>query len=264
MFANFRKKAVAGTVKVLGSENPDSLTMMANLQALYHELGQNDEGDVLVEKVYRLELNIFGEKHPCTLKIMKSVASIYERRGLLEVAANRGRDILTSTPTPSVESVETVIFSNSLASTYEASGRLEQAVQLLELSLNLRNQVLRELHPAILECRDNLVGLYLEMGWYENSINVGERTLETHQWTWEAVTSISEPVMSTLSLAYLFSGRLDCAEAQVQKLLNFAVRTYGDKNTLTLVYLNNMGEVFRKQGRLDEAVSIHAQVLKTK
>ena len=68
--------------------------------------------------------------------------------------------------------------------------------------------------------------------------------------------------MNTLSLAYLFGGQLDRAEVLGQNLLNFAVRSYGDQDTVTLVYLNNLGEVYRKKGRLDEAVSIHAQVLK--
>ena len=176
-----QEKAVAGRIKVMGTEHPDSLTIMANLGGLCHELGRNDEGDALLEKVYRLQLEMFGENHVHRLKTMKSMAGIYERRGLLEDAVNHKRDVLTSAATPSVESVEAVIFSNSLASTYKESGRLADAVQLLESSIKLGNHVLGEKHLSILECQDSLVVIYMDLGRYEEAIRLAKRTLEINR-----------------------------------------------------------------------------------
>ncbi|OLO71374.1 tetratricopeptide repeat protein, partial [Actinomyces oris] len=58
---------------------------------------------------------------------------------------------------------------NNLAYTYQAAGRLDDAIPLLEQTLDDRTRILGPHHPHTLISRDNLAGAYRAAGRFEDA-----------------------------------------------------------------------------------------------
>jgi eukaryotic-like serine/threonine-protein kinase len=71
------KEAIALAAEKVGPEHPATLTAMYNLAYFQEALGQKDEADTLMEKVWRMQQVVLGNNHPETLSTMAMLGHFY-------------------------------------------------------------------------------------------------------------------------------------------------------------------------------------------
>ena len=67
--------------------------------------------------------------------------------------------------------------------------------------------------------------------------------------------------MSNLGLLYSLWGRLEQAAPLYERALDIELRLIGDGHPDTLALMHNIAGLYRKQGRLDDALATHRRVL---
>ena len=72
--------------RVLGDENPNTLTSMANLAVTFSNQGQWDEAEKLQVVVMETRKRVLGDEHPDTLTNMDNLAVTFSKQGRLKEA----------------------------------------------------------------------------------------------------------------------------------------------------------------------------------
>jgi tetratricopeptide (TPR) repeat protein len=80
-----------------------------------------------------------------------------------------------------VEDNDVLGFSNSLANGYRTLGRYQEAVELDEETLRVRERALGPEHPDTLQSRNNLASDYRELGRYQEAVELDEETLRVRE-----------------------------------------------------------------------------------
>ena len=151
---------------------------------------------------------------------------------------------------------------NDIAYAYVSTGRLADAIALLEEVLADSARILGTVHPSTLTTRNNLAGVPLEVGRLDKVVPVfinedraGQtRTRDPNQ---------SDTVTSRVNLAgvYVEVDNLDTALARVEEALAARTRILGPDSPDTLTYRNNLASAYQSAGRLDEAIVLYEQTV---
>lgn len=153
--------------------------------------------------------------------------------------------------------------SNHLGNAFNDIGNYEEAEQIHQQILYVREQYLGPDHPNSLTSRNNLAAIYLNSGRYEEAaslhqeiLNVRERVLGTdHQHT-----LISR---NNLAAAYRGAGHYDEAFSLDQRTHDDMQRLLGPDHPDTIASQNNLASDYDSLGRYDEAAEIHHKTLDT-
>ena len=149
----------------------------------------------------------------------------------------------------------------AIASAYVSTGRLSEAIALLEQLLTDCVRVLGEDHPDTLTSRNNLAGAYELVGRLTEAITLYEQVLP------DCVRVLGEDHPNTLTSrnnlagAYESAGRLTEAITLYEQVLPDRIRVLGEDHPDTLTSRNNLAATYRSEGRLTEAITLFEQVL---
>ena len=150
---------------------------------------------------------------------------------------------------------------DAIASAYVSTGRLSEAIALLEQVLTDCVRVLGEDHPDTLASRNNLAGAYESAGRLTEAITLFEQVLP------DRIRVLGEDHPETLAsrnnLAYAYhaAGRLTEAITLYEQVLPDRIRVLGEDHPSTLTSRNNLAATYRSAGRLTEAITLFEQVL---
>ena len=137
--------------RVLGDEHPDTLSSMNNLAVLYWNQGRYDEAEPLYLETLETRKRVLGDDHPDTLSSMNNLADPVLEPGPLR----RGR----AAPPETLETRKRVLGDdhpntlrsmNNLAILYDDQGRYDEAEPLYLETLETRKRVLGDDHPGTL------------------------------------------------------------------------------------------------------------------
>ena len=121
------------SIRILGPDHPDTLTILNNLAGAYESAGRLDEAITLYEQVLPNRTRILGEDHPDTLTSRNNLAGAYESAGRLDEAITLYEQVLTArTRVLGKDHPATLATLNALASAYKDAGFLNKATALLE------------------------------------------------------------------------------------------------------------------------------------
>ena len=163
-------------------------------------------------------------------------------------------DLLDETLGP--DDPRTLAARNNLAHAYESAGRLDQAIDLFERTLDDSKRVLGPDDPHTLISRNNLALAYESAGRLDEAIPLFERTLT------EALRVLGPDDPRTLAsrnnlaLAYESAGRLDEAIPLFERTLTEALRVLGPDHPRTLTSRNNLAAAYQSADGLNEAVPL--------
>ena len=149
----------------------------------------------------------------------------------------------------------------AIASAYVSTGRLSEAIALLEQLLTDCVRVLGEDHPDTLISRNNLAGAYELVGRLTEAITLYEQVLP------DCVRVLGEDHPDTLASrnnlagAYESAGRLTEAITLYEQVLTDRIRVLGEDHPNTLTSRNNLAGAYHAAGRLTEAITLYEQVL---
>ena len=149
----------------------------------------------------------------------------------------------------------------AIASAYVSTGRLSEAIALLEQLLTDCVRVLGEDHPNTLTSRNNLAGAYESAGRLTEAITLYKQVLP------DSIRVLGEDHPNTLTSrnnlagAYESAGRLTEAITLYEQVLPDRIRVLGEDHPNTLTSRNNLAGAYHAAGRLTEAITLYEQVL---
>ena len=245
------------SIRILGPDHPDTLTILNNLAGAYESAGRLDEAITLYEQVLPNRTRILGEDHPDTLTSRNNLAYAYESAGRLDEAITLYEQVLPDrTRILGEDHPNTLTILNNLAYAYESAGRLDEAITLYEKVLTDSIRILGPDHPNTLTSRNNLAYAYESAGRLDEAITLYEQVLtartrilgEDHP---DTLTS-----RNNLAGAYESAGRLDEAITLYEQVLTARTRVLGKDHPATLATLNALASAYKDAGFLNKATAL--------
>jgi hypothetical protein len=149
----------------------------------------------------------------------------------------------------------TLVTSNDLAGTFQAAGRLPEAITLFEETMRRRQAKLGPDHPSSLNTMNNLANAYREAGRLVDCLLLHEQALKGLR----DKVGLDHPrtlnVMNNLAVAYRDAGRLAEAEDLLRKALSIRRRKSPD-DWRTFDTGSLLGGCLLKQQKYAEAESL--------
>ena len=145
---------------------------------------------------------------------------------------------------------------NNLAHAYRSAGRLKEAIDLYERTLEDRERTLGPDHPDTLASRGGLAGAYRSAGRLDEAIGLLERTLADC----ERVLGPDHPHTLTardgLAAAYRAAGRLDQAIDLLEQTLADYERALSPDHPDTRLFRDNLADTYRAVGRSEDTKTL--------
>ncbi|RDW92542.1 hypothetical protein BP5796_01936 [Coleophoma crateriformis] len=165
--------------KVLGNENPQTLTSMNDLAYLFFRQGKYDEAEPIYRQTLQLRAKVLGDEHPDTLGSRHNLALLLKSQGKYDEAEPIYRQTLQlSAKVLGEEHPDTLTSRNNLALLFYYQGKYDEAEPIYRQTLQLSAKVLGDEHPDTLGSRNNLAGLLESQGKYDEAEPIYRQTLQ--------------------------------------------------------------------------------------
>ena len=199
------------------------------------------------------------EPHPVLIKAGQSLG----QAGLAGAAVAYWKSMLAASGRAlGPDHLRTLAMRDQLAAACEDAGRLDEARELILISLAEREQVQGPDHPDTLTARTALARIYRASGMYEPAIDVYSRVLADREWVLGPDHADTLGVRSQLASTYLLAGEADQAIALYQRNLADWELVAGPEDPGVLAESLNLGRAFQQSNRTDEAIAIFVRVRK--
>jgi tetratricopeptide (TPR) repeat protein len=156
---------------------------------------------------------------------------------------------------------DTLNSQNSLATAYQATGRLAEAIPLFEQTLVGRERLLGPNHPDTLNSQNNLAATYQDAGRIAEAIPLFEQTLAARERLLGPDHPSAVNSRGNLAVAYQAAGRLAEAIPLFEQTLAARERVLGADHPDALRSRNNLANAYRKAGRVTDVIPLIEQVL---
>ncbi|MFF9870470.1 tetratricopeptide repeat protein [Streptomyces sp. NPDC013953] len=234
-------RAVAGRVRVLGEDHPETLTSRSNLAMAYEWAGDLSRAIPLYERTLADSVRVLGEDHPYTLASRNNLAIAYGSAGDLSRAIPlHERTLADSVRVLGEDHPYTLTSRNNLAMAYGSAGDLSRAIPLHERTLADRVRVLGEDHPDTLASRNNLAMAYGSAGDLSRAIPLHEQTLGDSVRVLGADHPHTLISRNNLAIAYEWAGDLSRAVPLYERTLADCVRVLGEDHPTTRLVRANL------------------------
>jgi len=218
--------------------------------------------DYLIEAL-KIQLDLFGEKHPDVATSYDNLGGAYHRKGDLDQAIayhNKALNIQLDLFGQNHADVATTY--NNLGSAYHYKGDLNQAIEYLNKALKIRLDLFGEKHPDVAGCYNNLGSAYTDKGDLDQAIDYHNKALKI----WLDLFGEKHPDVArshnNLGLAYHHKGDLDQAIDYYNKALKIWLVLFAEKHPDVATSYNNLGGAYHDKGGLDQAIDYHNKALK--
>ena len=156
---------------------------------------------------------------------------------------------------------DTLTSRNSLAGSYRASGRLDEAIALFEQTLEDSTHTLGPHHPDTLTTRNSLASAYQDAGRLNDAIALHKQNLEDRARILGPDHRDTLASRHNLASAYQDAGRLDEAITLYERNFEDCIRILGPDHPHTLTSRNNLASAYQAAGRLQDAITLYEQAL---
>ncbi|KAI7912767.1 kinesin light chain [Pyricularia oryzae] len=170
------RKTLALYGKVLGPENPSTLTSMNNLASVLGSQGKYEEAEQMHRKILALREKVLGPENPLTFDSMNNLASVLDNQGKYEEAEQMHRKTLAlREKVLGPENPSTFDSMNNLALVFDNQGKYEEAEQMHRKTLALREKVLGPENPLTFDSMNNLASVLKNQRKYEEAEHLYQR-----------------------------------------------------------------------------------------
>ncbi|KAK1656993.1 hypothetical protein BDP55DRAFT_43077 [Colletotrichum godetiae] len=248
--------------KVLGPENPDTLTSMDNLAVVLGSQGKYDEAEQMHRQTLELREKVLGPENPDTLISMNNLAVVLESQGKYdEVEQMHWQELELCKKVLGPENPSTLTSMNNLAGVLQSQGKYDEAEQMHRQTLELREKVLGPENPDTLISMNNLALVLGSQGKYDEVEQMHRQTLELYQKVLGPENPSTLISMNNLAGVLESQGKYDEAEQMHRQTLELSEKVLGPENPDTLISMNNLAVVLESQGKYDEVEQMHWQEL---
>jgi tetratricopeptide (TPR) repeat protein len=255
------ERTLAVSEKQLGSEHPDTLSIMHDLAGVYGSQGRYSEAETQYKQVLALQEKQLGLEHPDTLRTMHNLATIYDLQGRHSEAETQYKHVLALQEKQlGSEHPDTLRTMHNLAVVYDSQGRHSEAEIQYKHVLALREEQLGWEHPDILGTMRSLADVYNSQGRHSEAETQYKHVLALR----EKLLGLEHPdtlrTMHCLAIAYQSQGRYSEAETQYQHVLALTEKQLGVEHPDTLLIMDNLALLYQSLDRRSEAVALREQV----
>jgi tetratricopeptide (TPR) repeat protein len=256
------ERAIELRRRLLGAENPTTLSTMQDLGELYWLEGNYQKSAEFLAPLLEIQRRVVGSQHPDTLQTMNDLATAYDEQGKYAEAERLYEDLVESRRRILGEDDrETLNAMNNLAVVYDDQGKRQKAEALYRKVLELQKRVLGEEHPYTLTTMNNLGQLYDEIGEYGRA----EGLLTELTTIQRRVFGEGHPEllisMSNLGVLYTNEGKYAQAESVLSEVMKLRRLKLGDSNPRTLAVANSLGALRVFEGKYAEAETLLTRTL---
>jgi serine/threonine protein kinase/tetratricopeptide (TPR) repeat protein len=245
----------------LGSDHPDTVSVLHELARTYLRAGKTAEAIALYEKVRDARTANLGPDHPHTLATLNNLAEAYGGAGKTTEAITlleKVRDAWIAKFGPDHPS--TLATLNNLAVAYQDAGKTAEAVALLEKVRNARISQLGPDHPSTLATLSNLASFYQEARKTAEAIALLEKVRDAEEKKLGPDHPGTLLTLNNLAVAYGHAGRTAEAIALLEKVRDAEMSKLGPDHPNTLATLHALATAYQDAGRMAEAIALYEKV----
>jgi CHAT domain-containing protein/tetratricopeptide (TPR) repeat protein len=263
--AKVQQQNLETTERTLGVNNTDTAAAMDALADTYIDLGEKELAVPLLERALNIRQKVLGKEHRRTVATLAKLAEAYSDLKSYDLALPLQLEALALSEKVFGEShSQTGSILYNLSVTQIALGRYKDAVPVLERSLAIYEKENGRDGPDTLIVMRGLAKVYAANSQNEKSVELYEEILKTSVLSDEIIAQVdSEFVTTLMNLAghYIAIGNYDAALPPAIRALDFAERTFGKSNELTLRAMNNLSAVYTYRGDYKDAMPLISKVL---
>lgn len=152
-------------------------------------------------------------------------------------------------------------FLQLLAASYEASDRIDLAIDVLAESLAQREESAGPGHPETLTARGQLARMCLAAGRMDEAIPLFERTLAGREWVLGPDHPDTLAARSDLASAYRSAGRIEDAITVFRRTLTDQELILGEDHPTTVATRGSLASALHSAGRIKDAIPLYVQTL---
>jgi tetratricopeptide (TPR) repeat protein len=250
--------------RILGAENPKTLTAMRRLGDTVRLQGRYSQAGAILRHAVEIERRVLGSEHTDTLNSMNTLALTYYQQGnYAQAEALHSQTLEIQRRVLGREHPDTLNSMNNLANDYLQQGKYVQAETLNSQILEVRRRVLGPEHPLTLSSMNNLAIDYFLQGNYAQAEALYSQTLEIRRRVLGPEHPETLVSMENLAGAYDQQGKYAQAEALYSQTLDMMRRVLGFEHPHTLVSMNNLANVYGQQGKYAQGETLFGRTLET-
>ncbi|KAL9118071.1 MAG: hypothetical protein Q9187_005387 [Circinaria calcarea] len=164
--------------RVLGEEDPDTLSSIVNLASMLSHQGQHKRAEAMYSQALAVIQRVLGKEHPDVLTSMNNTAGVLSNQGRYQEAEGIYRHTLSV-----IEKVLGPEHPNVLTSMSNIAGALshqdkyQEAEKIYQDALAVMGKVLGPEHPNVLATMNNVAGVLSNQGRYQEAEDIYRHTL---------------------------------------------------------------------------------------
>ncbi|HKE28328.1 MAG TPA: serine/threonine-protein kinase, partial [Bryobacteraceae bacterium] len=256
------ERAVELYRRVLGVENPKTLTTMSRLARAVYNLGEYPRSEVLFKQTLELQRRVLGSEHPNTLSSMTGLAAAMTflgRYAQAEALLKENLEIQRRVLGP--EHPSTLVSIHYLSIIYRLQGRNAEAEALYSHVLDLDRRILGPDHPKTLSAMQELAIIYNLQGKYAQAEGLNSEVLTTRRRVIGPEHRDTLYSMINLAESLLWEGKYPQAEALSSQALELERRVRGPENRYTLVAMADLASTYGVRSKFTQAEELFGSVL---
>jgi len=251
--------------RVLGAENPKTVTTMTAFGAAMKAQGKTAEAVALLSQALQLQRRVSGPAHPDTIAAMIALAGAnLEASKLAQTYAISKQALEVSIHALGPDHPMTLNAMEAMATAHTAVNGYEQAKALLEKTVDGRRRVLGPEHPATLRALHELAASYERLGDFAQCQPLYRRLLDTRRRLLGPEHPDTLNSMNALANMYLHEG--NCAEAipLYIQAVEISGRVMGPEHPRRLEWMGNLAVAYRDAHQYPQAEALNFQLLEIK
>ena len=256
------RQALDASRRLLGPEDPDTLTLMNNLAMTLQALGDAAAAAELHRQVLDAYRRLLGPEDPDTLTLMNNLAEAMRALGDAAGAAELHRQVLdASRRLLGPEHPDTLGSMSNLALALADLGDAAGAHDLLQQALESSRRLLGPEHPNTLTSMSNLATTLADLGDAAGAAELHRQVLDASR----RLLGLEHPdtlgSMSSLAEAMRELGDAAGAAELHREVLDARRRLLGPEHPNTLGSMNSLAEAMWALGDAAGAAELHREVL---
>jgi serine/threonine protein kinase len=248
--------------RILGPNNPETLTSLDNLANTLADEGHYADAEKLERQILDSRRRILGSKNPDTLGSMNNLAATLTQEGKFSDAEKLHRETLDlRRAVLGPEDPATLTSMYNLAWILQKEGRYADAETLDRQTLDVRRRVLGPDHPQTLASMGNVAIDLMREGKYAEAETLDRETLAIRQRVLGPDHPETFMAMTNLANDLRYQGKLAESEALNRQTLDLERRTLGPEHPSTISTMTNLGVTLEEEKRYPEAEKMDRETL---
>jgi serine/threonine-protein kinase len=251
--------------RVLGPDDPQTLTSLSLMAVLLTEQGKYPEAEKLQREAFAARARVLGPEHPDTIASMARLASLLTLQGQNAEGVKMKRDAFAlSRKVSGLEHPDTLKMANSLAAVLWQQGddQFYAEAELVQRdAIDREKRVLGPEHPDTLNGMMNLGIIMRRMGRYAEAEQIYRETLAIHSRVLGPEHPDTLVLRDSLAIAIAKQKRYQEAEGIDVETLVVIRRVFGPNHPTTAGAIYNIACLEAVQGHHDKALSLLSDAL---